>query len=87
MKAYYGFDLEIVQYGKPQPTTFQYCEKSLRDYADKNGIELTNFYMIGDTPDSDIQGSNNQGWISILVKTGIFQGPENSKEYPAKYIF
>ena len=41
--------------------------------------------MIGDTPESDIQGANNAGWVSILVRTGIHQGPENSKQYPAHY--
>lgn len=41
--------------------------------------------MIGDTPDSDVQGANNAGWVSILVKTGLFKG-ENSKEYPAQYV-
>lgn len=42
--------------------------------------------MIGDTPESDIQGANNKGWISILVKTGIHQSEENDKTYPAKYV-
>jgi ribonucleotide monophosphatase NagD (HAD superfamily) len=26
------------------------------------------------------------GWISILVKTGIFKGPENCSKYPANYV-
>lgn len=42
--------------------------------------------MIGDTPESDIQGANNMGWISILVKTGIFQGEGNDPKYPASYV-
>lgn len=43
--------------------------------------------MIGDTPESDIQGANNKdGWISVLVRTGLFNGPENSHEYPAQYV-
>ena len=42
--------------------------------------------MIGDTPESDIQGANNAGWISILVRTGIFQDGENDKDYPAAYV-
>ena len=42
--------------------------------------------MIGDTPESDIQGANQKGWVSILVRTGIFKDHENSKEYPAKYV-
>jgi ribonucleotide monophosphatase NagD (HAD superfamily) len=45
--------------------------------------------MIGDTPESDIQGANNKegdGWISVLVRTGLFQGLENHSDYPAKYV-
>ncbi|GMM37334.1 hypothetical protein DASC09_046590 [Saccharomycopsis crataegensis] len=30
-------------------------------------------YMIGDNPASDIQGANNYGWESCLVKTGVYQ--------------
>jgi len=30
--------------------------------------------MVGDNPDSDIDGANRRGdnWVSILVRTGIF---------------
>ena len=44
--------------------------------------------MIGDNPDSDIDGANRrQNWVSILVKTGIFTGEtENSTKHPAKYV-
>ncbi len=47
---------------------------------------FTNFYMIGDNPQSDIKGGNNAGWITILVKTGIYQGEGNDKQNPAKYL-
>ncbi len=45
--------------------------------------------MIGDNPDSDIDGANRRGdnWVSILVRTGVFQSPEaNSDRHPAKYV-
>lgn len=43
--------------------------------------------MIGDTPESDIQGANNkEGWSSILVSTGLHLGPGNSAEHPADYV-
>lgn len=45
--------------------------------------------MIGDTPDSDIKGANNKaedGWVSVLVRTGLFSEGENSKEHPAQYV-
>ncbi|KRX00688.1 HAD-like domain [Pseudocohnilembus persalinus] len=50
-------------------------------------IELSNKYMIGDNPQSDIQGANNTpGWISILVKTGVYHGQDNDPVNPAKYV-
>jgi ribonucleotide monophosphatase NagD (HAD superfamily) len=45
--------------------------------------------MIGDTPESDIQGANlkaKDGWISVLVRTGLFSEGENSPDYPARYV-
>lgn len=43
--------------------------------------------MLGDNPDSDIDGANRrEGWVSILMKTGVFQGDENSDKHPAKYV-
>ena len=42
--------------------------------------------MIGYNPDSDIDGANRKGWISILVRTGIFKGRENSETHPATYV-
>lgn len=45
--------------------------------------------MIGDTPESDIKGANiksEDGWHSILVRTGLFSEGENHDEHPAKYV-
>ena len=44
--------------------------------------------MIGDNPDSDIDGANRRGdqWVSILVRTGVFQLGANSDRHPAKYV-
>lgn len=49
-------------------------------------MEISQFYMIGDNPKSDIDGANRRGWTSILVRTGVFQGEENDKEHPATYV-
>jgi ribonucleotide monophosphatase NagD (HAD superfamily) len=50
-------------------------------------VDISHFYMVGDTPESDIKGANNkEGWISVLVRTGLFQGGENSEEHPAQYV-
>ena len=57
------------------------------------GIKISNFYMIGDNPKSDIEGANAKGWTSILVRTGVFKAddPETSRdgndiENPATYV-
>ena len=42
--------------------------------------------MIGDNPEGDIEGANRKGWKSILVRTGLFNEPGNSKEFPATYV-
>lgn len=42
--------------------------------------------MIGDNPSVDIKGANESGFVSVLVKTGVFQGKENDLENPAKYV-
>ena len=41
--------------------------------------------MIGDNPDSDIRGANDNGMVSILVKTGVFKG-DNHDKYPAHHV-
>ena len=87
-KAYYGFDIEYIQYGKPNEPTYSFCERSLQRLAAAQGIEISRFYMIGDNPASDIDGANRRGdsWVSILVRTGVFQGGDNSDKHPAKYV-
>jgi len=42
--------------------------------------------MIGDNPTVDIQGANDSGFISILVRTGVFSGKDNHDKYPARYL-
>lgn len=34
---------------------------------------FTDIYMVGDNPESDIKGANDNGWLSILLRTGVFQ--------------
>lgn len=40
--------------------------------AKRKGIKISNFYMIGDNPQTDIKGGNDKNWTTILVKTGVF---------------
>ena len=49
--------------------------------------------MIGDNPKADIGGANAKGWVSILVKTGIFDSNDarnsvngNDREHPATHV-
>ena len=87
-KAYYGLDIEYLQYGKPNEPTYTYCERLLQSQASAQDIEISKFYMVGDNPDSDIDGANRRGdkWVSILVRTGVFQGGDNSDKHPAKFV-
>lgn len=43
-------------------------------------------YAVGDNPAADIQGANNYGWTSVLVRTGVFTGKDNSSEFPANIV-
>ena len=59
----HGLDYEYVQYGKPEKATFDYCKEVLLDQARAQGIDkISNFYMIGDNPEGDIEGANRMGW-------------------------
>ena len=59
-------------YGKPTLLTMDFAERHLRKQAKAQGTQISNFYMIGDHPDSDIAGGNAKGWTTILVRTGVF---------------
>ncbi|KAL4463558.1 hypothetical protein ABPG72_018813 [Tetrahymena utriculariae] len=92
-KLLYNRELKINQYGKPSPLTYQYaemhCRNLIQEYNKKSPgkkYEISNFYMIGDNPSSDIQGAINAGWTSILVRTGVFKFGENSEQFPAKHV-
>lgn len=70
--------MDIEHYGKPYTFNYDFVEKILRARAQRQRIKISNFYMIGDNPDSDIAGANAKGWTSILVKTGVFD-PNSSR--------
>ena len=70
-----------------------YAERQLRKRAKAEGVQITNFYMIGDNPESDIAGGNAKGWSTVLVKTGVFDpkadsstSDGNDKKNPATYV-
>ncbi|ETS85074.1 hypothetical protein PFICI_03099 [Pestalotiopsis fici W106-1] len=77
-----GKTLTTHAFGKPQIGTFEFATRLLRRWR-KNEHNLDSppetVYFVGDTPESDIRGTNQYNakaendWYSILVKTGIYQ--------------
>jgi HAD superfamily hydrolase (TIGR01456 family) len=83
-KAITGKELKTVAFGKPQLGTFQFATRLLQQWRkDTHGINQPpdTVYFVGDTPESDIRGTNefdesdktDNTWYSILVRTGVFQ--------------
>ncbi|CAK7217027.1 hypothetical protein SCUCBS95973_003012 [Sporothrix curviconia] len=81
-----GKTLETHAFGKPQVSTFEFATRLLQQWrATQHGLvahhrPLDTVYFVGDTPESDIRGTNamdaktkNTTWYSVLVKTGVYQ--------------
>jgi len=67
--------------GKPSSLTYDFLKTMLRDHPDCQG-GLSNIYMVGDNPASDIAGANGAGWKSILVRTGVYRGHREPSAKP-----
>ncbi|RYP45596.1 hypothetical protein DL768_008075 [Monosporascus sp. mg162] len=77
-----GKTLQTHAFGKPQLGTFEFATRLLKRWR-KNEHRLNappeTVYFVGDTPESDIRGTNQYNekaendWYSILVKTGVYQ--------------
>ncbi|KAL1593119.1 hypothetical protein SLS60_010724 [Paraconiothyrium brasiliense] len=81
-KAVTGKDLKTTAFGKPQLGTFQFATRLLQQWRkESHGIDAPpeTVYFVGDTPESDIRGTNeynehaDNSWYSILVQTGVYQ--------------
>ncbi|KAK4506817.1 hypothetical protein PRZ48_000550 [Zasmidium cellare] len=90
-KAVTGKDLETTAFGKPQIGTFQFATRLLQRWRkDTHGIDAPpeTVYFVGDTPESDIRGTNQfneeseNTWYSILVKTGVYEHGTKPKYEP-----
>ncbi|TKA80738.1 hypothetical protein B0A55_02706 [Friedmanniomyces simplex] len=90
-KAVTGMDLNTTAFGKPQMGTFQFATRLLQQWRrDTHGIDAPpeTVYFVGDTPESDIRGTNDfnkqseNTWYSILVRTGVFQEGTKPKFAP-----
>lgn len=87
-KETYDSDIEMTQYGKPYKSTYDFAEEFVREQLEGTNVEISNFYMIGDNPKSDIAGGNARNWNTLLVKTGVFDATvqANDKEHPATHV-
>ncbi|OAA63641.1 phosphatidyl synthase [Niveomyces insectorum RCEF 264] len=80
-----GKTLTTHAFGKPQVSTFEFATRLLQQWrATQHGLvasrPLDTVYFVGDTPESDVRGTNamdarskKTNWYSILVKTGVYQ--------------
>ncbi|KAI9759513.1 MAG: hypothetical protein M4579_002272 [Chaenotheca gracillima] len=77
-----GKEIQTTSFGKPQIGTFEFATRLLQQWRkDTHGINSppNTVYFVGDTPESDIRGTNDfnreadNTWYSILVRTGVFQ--------------
>lgn len=79
-----GSELKSTSFGKPHAATYQFAENVLNRLSPTN--TKRHVYAVGDNPAADIQGANNYGWTSMLVRTGVFNGGENATDFPAKVV-
>ncbi|GAB4814223.1 hypothetical protein N2152v2_001269 [Parachlorella kessleri] len=72
-------------FGKPNPKPYELIEDLLLQQARELGMEVgspsgelpfSSIYAVGDNPAADVRGANRAGhpWVSVLVKTGVFDG-------------
>ena len=57
----YGFEPDYFMYGKPENVTYEFAERVLETFCKKEGVQISNYYMIGDNPLSDIEGGKRRG--------------------------
>ena len=61
----HGRELKLNKYGKPSKETFGFASDRLMSM--QSDFEISNIYVIGDNPESDIKGGNMMGFKTILV--------------------
>jgi HAD superfamily hydrolase (TIGR01456 family) len=84
-----GEKLIVDTCGKPFKVQYDFATELLEkeNQALQQDV-ITRFYGVGDNPKSDIRGANNAGdnWTSVLVRTGVFTGPDNDTVDPADVV-
>ncbi|GMH39694.1 hypothetical protein BSKO_07592 [Bryopsis sp. KO-2023] len=89
-----GRSLEIIKHGKPHRPTYNSALRKLLSQQTSENQGRTKeggagrVYALGDNPKSDVRGANmmGKGWVSVLVRTGCFQGEGNDPDDPADYV-
>ncbi|KXX81417.1 Cat eye syndrome critical region protein 5 [Madurella mycetomatis] len=92
-----GRKLKTHAFGKPQVSTFEFATRLLQQWrVAQHGLPEAEppatVYFVGDTPESDIRGTNSMNevskneWYSILVKTGVYQEGTEPKYKPRKLV-
>ncbi|KAK3682892.1 HAD-like domain-containing protein [Podospora appendiculata] len=92
-----GKKLNTHAFGKPQVATFEFATRLLQQWrAAQHGLAESEppatVYFVGDTPESDIRGTNAMNekskneWYSILVKTGVYQAGTEPKYKPRRLV-
>ncbi|KAK3332701.1 HAD-like domain-containing protein [Cercophora scortea] len=92
-----GKKLNTHAFGKPQVATFEFATRLLQQWrAAQHGLTESEppatVYFVGDTPESDIRGTNAMNekskneWYSILVKTGVYQAGTEPKYKPRRLV-
>ncbi|KAI5310542.1 hypothetical protein KEM55_005643 [Ascosphaera atra] len=92
-----GQELGTVAIGKPQSLVFHFAERTLRQHRfQDHGIERApeTIYFVGDTPESDILGTNKYHttgysesvWRSILVESGVYEHGTTPRYKPFKIV-
>lgn len=90
-RAITGKELQTTAFGKPQIGTFEFATRLLKQWRnDTHGIDAPpkTVYFVGDTPESDIRGTNDYNensatsWYSILVRTGVYRDGQTPKYEP-----
>ena len=78
-----GKELQTTAFGKPQLGTFEFATRLLQQWRKEThaiNSPPETVYFVGDTPGSDIRGTNEYNesdlsineWYSILVETGVY---------------
>lgn len=76
----YKKEIDFTLMGKPSSIIFDYAKNLIEDHHKKT------LYMIGDNPDVDILGGIENGFKTILVKTGVFNEDHKVLNHNADYI-